>query len=649
MKNIGTDNDLSITNGLETVDSIAKLNIMTEANYDFNNNVPQIMLSQTTTGTVKTWNGDRLTINYASGNQAGYFGISEITGGYRQRLNFEILGANNVFHTSVVGTYANSFIYAQSNKLSRNVNNCNFIHSDYNTFSTTGSNSFNFINSNHNTIRTSAIESVYASARNISLYNSDRNTFLSIPATYTAVATKGSTKGQTITYGKKGCWLENQTMIGSNYNFVKGRMISHSTTGTTPSTTFINTCSGLYDFQENHGSLTFIGNTFGYYNNVSGGNVIGIGEGLIQNGGNSDKIILGFYNQNTTDANEVLVVGDGRLNRDYVKGLTTPYGSEWYTNVGAWNNIMGKISGTGSTAYNDTHYRHNIFTVNKQGFITISDYQAPSNSARYGYKGITAYVDGATYEIPFAKVYNKINGNDAIDMMQETIDSYTTTIQNKIDSMPITKFETFTDPKSILNSTIQTSGFLNTTKTTNNASITIIKNLDTYTNNSLIGVSYQPDTIGHSNRRIPAKIVWSYYPPVSGGKANKITESTLIYPYCTKQFILRKPYYPTTDKQAKPFSGITLVDSDDSTKSISFEKIDSYTSTIKYFLMNSTNTANIQYYTGSTASWEDNKWATLPASASLETWGLLSKWDYANTATLKTVNDTASAEIGYIY
>lgn len=643
MKEIGTDNDIIISNGLQTVDSIAKLNIMTEANYDFEKNVPQIMLSQTTTGTVKTWNGDRLTINYASGNQAGYFGISEITGGYRQRLNFEILGANNIFHTSV-GTYGNSFIYAQSNKLSRNVHNCNFIHSDYNNINSSAADSFNFINSNHNTIKAGAENYVYASANNISMYNSDYNTFHPLPSTYQVTHQDGSKEIK----GKKGCFLRNQTLIGSNFNYIKGRMVSNDTHNV-PNTTFINSNSGLYDFHEQHGSLTFIGNTFGYYNNVNGGNVIGIGEGLIQDGGNSDKILLGFYNQNTTDPNEILVVGDGRLNREYVKGLTTNYGADWNTKQDAWHKIMGSISGTGSTAYNDTHYRHNIFTVNKQGYITISDYHVPSNSARYGYKGITAYVDGATYEIPFNKVYNKINGNDAVDMMQETVDSYTQDIQRKIDSMPVARFETFTDPKSILNGTIQTSGYLNTDKPNNNAALKIITDIDTYTNNSLIGISYQPDTIGHANRRLPAKIIWSYYLPVSAGKSNKITESTLIYPYCTKQFLLRKPYYPTTDKQAKPFSGITLIDSDDSTKSISFEKIDSYTSTIKYFLMNTTNTANIQYYTGSTASWEDNKWATLPASASLETWSLLSKWDYANTASLKTVNDTASAEVGYIY
>lgn len=640
MKEIGTDNDIIISNGLQTVDSIAKLNIMTEANYDFEKNVPQIMLSQTTTGTVKTWNGDRLTINYASGNQAGYFGISEITGGYRQRLNFEILGANNIFHTSV-GTYGNSFIYAQSNKLSRNVHNCNFIHSDYNSINSSAADSFNFINSNHNTIKAGAANYVYTSANNISMYNSDYNTFHPLPSTYQFTHQDGSIEIK----GKKGCFLRNQTLIGSNFNYIKGRMVANGTTNV-PNTTFINSNSGLYDFHEQHGSLTFIGNTFGYYNNVNGGNVIGIGEGLIQDGGNSDKILLGFYNQNTTDPNEILVVGDGRLNREYVKGLTTNYDSDWNTNQAAWHKIMGSISSTGSTAYNDTHYRHNIFTVNKQGYITISDYQVPSNSARYGYKGITAYVDGATYEIPFNRVYNKINGNDAVDMMQETVDSYTQEIQRKIDSMPVARFETFTDPKSILNGNIQTSGYLNTDKPNNNAAIKIITDIDTYTNNSLIGISYQPDTIGHANRRLPAKIVWSYYLPVENGKSNKITESTLIYPYCTKQFLLRKPYYPATDKQAKPFSGITLIDSDNNTKSIETVKIDSYSANIRYYVFKpNQNPDNTQYLLNG----DTDTWGTLPASSTIEKWDSLKKWDYTHYSDCSSACDRLSADIGYYY
>lgn len=570
MKNLGTDQDFiltnSITEGIQPVDSIAKLNIMTEATNNPTSGVPQIMLSQTTTGAVKTWNGDRLTINYASGNKAGYFGISEVTNTYRNRINFEILGANNIFHTSVGGTYGNSFIYAEGNKLSKQTHNCNFIHSDYNIVNTSAADGINFINSTYNTLYYGAVDEIYASAKQISLYNSNYNTFQPVPETWTYTHQNGNKEVK----GKKGCYLRNQTLIGSNYNYIKGRTISEDYPENKPNTTFINSCSGLYDFDEQHGSLTVIGNTLGYFNNNRNCNIIGIGEGLLQTNSNSDKILLGFYNQNTTDPNEILVVGDGRLNREYVKGLTSAT-KDWTTNINKYRDVMSNISGTGSTAYNSNFYRHNIFTVNKDGYITISDYKVPSNSARYGYKGITAYVDGSTYEIPFNKVYNKINGNDSVDIMQETIDSYTKTIENKIESLPITKFETFTDPNTIITADIQTSGFLNLAKTNNNASVKIINDsvLSTYSNNSLISISYQPNSINNPNRRIPAKIIWSYYPPIAAGEiGNKITASTLIYPYCTKQFILRKPNYPTDKNKDKPFSGLTLVDSDDTNSEV---------------------------------------------------------------------------------
>ena len=570
MKNLGTDQDFiltnSITEGIQPVDSIAKLNIMTEATNNPTSGVPQIMLSQTTTGTVKTWNGDRLTINYASGNKAGYFGISEVTNTYRNRINFEILGANNVFHTSVGGTYGNSFIYSEGNKLSKQTHNCNFIHSDYNIVNTSAADGINFINSTYNTLYYGAVDEIYASAKQISLYNSNYNTFQPVPETWTYTHQNGNKEVK----GKKGCYLRNQTLIGSNYNYIKGRTISEDYPENKPNTTFINSCSGLYDFDEQHGSLTVIGNTLGYFNNNRNCNIIGIGEGLLQTNSNSDKILLGFYNQNTTDPNEILVVGDGRLNREYVKGLTSAT-KDWTTNINKYRDVMSNISGTGSTAYNSNFYRHNIFTVNKDGYITISDYKVPSNSARYGYKGITAYVDGSTYEIPFNKVYNKINGNDSVDIMQETIDSYTKTIENKIENLPITKFETFTDPNTIITADIQTSGFLNLAKTNNNASVKIINDsvLSTYSNNSLISISYQPNSINNPNRRIPAKIIWSYYPPIAAGEiGNKITASTLIYPYCTKQFILRKPNYPTDKNKDKPFSGLTLVDSDDTNSEV---------------------------------------------------------------------------------
>lgn len=551
--NVATDQDVVISNNLtdiQSVDSIAKLNVVTEANGNFANNIPQIMLSQTTNGSTKVWNGDRLTINYASGTNAGYFGISEITGGYRQRLNLELLGANNIFHTSVGGTYGNSFIYSESNKLSKQTHNCNFLHSNFNIFNSSAADSFNFINSNYNTIKAGEVNEVFASANNISLYNSNYNTFMPDPSTWVFTHDNGEKEIK----GVKGCFLRNQSLIGSNYNYIKGRNISEKTEGYSPNCTFINSTSGYYDFQENNNSFTVIGNNFGYFTNVTG-NIIGIGEGLLQDGGKSDKILLGFYNQNTTDPNEVLVVGDGRLNREYVKGLVSST-KDWYNDLDTWKKVMSSISGTGSTAYNSNYYRHNIFTVNKEGYITISDYKVPTNSARYGYKGITAFVDGTTYEIPFSDVYYKINGNDAIDIMQETVDSYTKTIQDKIDNLPTTKFESFSGLNTVDNNT-QISAYLNYTSKPgpDTSHQFLIPEVNNYGDGTVLIISYQPKT----GNTLKAKLVWQYKLPVEEGVTSETyTESVEIAPYCSRQFIISKPVYPTVGN--KPFSGISLIE-----------------------------------------------------------------------------------------
>ena len=550
--NVATDQDIVISNNLtdiQSVDSIAKLNVMTEANSNFSDNIPQIMLSQTTNGNKKVWNGDRLTINYASGANASYFGISEITGGYRQRLNLELLGANNIFHTSVNGTFGNSFIYSESNKLSKQTHNCNFLNSNYNVFNSSAADSFNFINSNNNTIKAGAVNEVYASANNISLYNSNYNTFNPEPSTWVYTHDDGSKEIK----GVKGCFLRNQSLIGSNYNYIKGRSINENTVNYTPNCTFINASSGLYNFQENNNSFTVIGNNFGYFTNVSG-NIIGIGEGLLQDGGKSDKILLGFYNQNTTDPNEVLVVGDGRLNREYVKGLVSST-KDWYNDLDTWKNVMENISGTGSTAYNSNYYRHNIFTVNKEGFITISDYKVPTNSARYGYKGITAYVDGTTYEIPFSDIYYKINGDDAIDIMQETVDSYTQTIQDKIDSLPVIKFESFSGLNAVDNDT-QISAYMNFTSkpgpdTSHQFLIPEVNNCE---DNTILTISYQPKT----GNTLDAKLIWQYSLPAEEGQnVSSCTGNIEISPYCSRQFVIKKPVFTVGQR---PFSGIALIE-----------------------------------------------------------------------------------------
>ena len=546
--NIGTDQNFVISNAsadsLKSVDAFAKVNIMTESHENYEDNVPQIMLSQTTDDQIKVWNGDRLTMTYTSGNRGGYFGISEVTGSYRNRLNLELFGDNNIFYGTVKGTYDNSFIYANSNRLGIANHGLSFIHSDYNVLNSTAASGINFLNSNNNNFKENLFNGVYGYVNDVSLYNSDENTF-----NPTVTQNSDSTNVQSE--------LKNFLLIDSNYNFIKGRSKDEISVDKLGRTTFINSNSGLYEFNSNNDSMTMIGNKFGYVTNSQGGNIIGIGEGLIQNGGNSDKIILGFYNQNSTNPDELLIVGDGRLNESYIKNQTSG-NKNWYKQSSSFRNVISSFSDVGSTALTASHYRHNIFTVNQNGYITISDYRVPSNSARYGYKGITAYVNGNTYAIPFEDVYHKINGNDSIDIMQETIDSYTKQIKNKLDALPVSRYESFDDGTNTA-SNLKTSAYLNLDAPSGDTNLKL-SYIEDCTNNSILNITYQPD-INTTNKRLPATLIWSYYTPVeSGVPATKTVASTDIYPYCTKQFLVLKPSYPLDKRQAKPTSGLSLIE-----------------------------------------------------------------------------------------
>ena len=539
--NIGTDQNFLISNALpkdlKSVDSFAKMNIMTEAHEDPSTNVPQIVLSQTTDNVIKTWNGDRLMIDYASGNDGAYFSISEVTGSYRNRLNFELFGQDNSYNGLVEGTYGNSLIYSRSNRLNLDSHDLSFIHSNYNVINATGINNINFLQSDNNTFNANLDNGEYAGVNEIGLYNSDNNTF------------RPTNKLNSANNAYSGNSIKNIVMFNSDNNTIKGRTESVGYNGVKDNkTTFINSNSGFYNFNSDQDSITMIGNSYGYIDNISGGNIIGIGQGLVQNGGNSDKIILGFYNENSTNPDELLIVGDGKLNRNVISGFNS--------NPQA---TLSSVTGVGATALNSNNYRHNIFTVNKNGYITISDYKIPSNSARYGYKGITAYVNGAVYDVSFEDLYNKIDGNDAIDMIQEKIDSYSKQIQNKLDSMPTLRYETFEDPSGLA-SNVKTSAYLNIEAPSDVDAAIQISNLDSYTNNSILNISYQPD-INSTNKRLPATLIWTNYIPVDAGTPQvKYVYSTDIYPYCTKQFIFCKPFYPLDKNSQKPFSGLTLIE-----------------------------------------------------------------------------------------
>ena len=539
-------------NRLFGYDSFAKLNIMNEVKEDNNKVIPQIMFDLSKEGSKKTWNGDRLAITYNSGANASLFRISEVTGSYRNKLNFELLGANNIFYGSVKGTSNNSFIFSQNNTISNSSFDNNFINADGNRIVPTYTSGINFIDSNNNLIASGYLHHRFSSAANISYYHSNNNRML--PQFAYIKGYKGSNGGNVISQplydnngvitgytllssyngsdmyikGVAGGVLRNYSFINSDYNRILGHNNNNSYT------TIINSHNGYYLSDNGTKNTVLIGNDWGYIKGVSG-NTIAIGKGLINYNTNSDKIILGQFNRISQDPNDILIVGDGRLSQEYLDSLTA-LNKDWATNDKSYLNIISALSGNGSPSADSGLYRHNIFTVNKNGYITISDWTNPSNSARYGYNGITAYLDNVSYTIPFRTLYNKINVNDAITQMQETVDSYTQQMDDIIKTMPSNYF--YSVKSSISNI------YLNIENRTNvGASAWIWKDISAkMENNTILGITYEGiDTSKDLYIYWSASTGMNVCPNTATYTATDGTTATVlsasIKPFCSKQFL----------------------------------------------------------------------------------------------------------------
>lgn len=570
-------------------DSFAKLNIMNEVNEDNDKVIPQIMFDLSKKGSKKTWDGDRLAITYNSGNKASLFRISEVTGSYRNKLNFELLGANNLFYGSVKGTSNNSFIFSQNNTISNSSYDNNFINADGNRIVPTYTSGINFIDSNNNLINSGYLHHRYSSAANISYYHSNNNILL--PQFAYIKGNKGTTDGKNLisqplydnnglitgyalvsSYngtdvyikGIAGGVLRNYTFINSDYN----RILGHNNYNS--NTTIINSHNGYYQNDSETKNTVLIGNDWGYISGVSA-NTIAIGKGLINYNTSSDKIILGQFNRNSQDPNDILIVGDGRLSQEYLDSLTA-VNKDWATNDKSYDKILSALSGNGSPSADSGLYRHNIFTVNKNGYITISDWTNPSNSARYGYNGITAYLDNVSYKIPFKTLYNKINVNDAITQMQETVDSYTKQMNDIIKTMPSNYFYSVKDSINHI--------FLNVDNKTNmGASAWIWKEISAkMENNTILGITYEGVD--------PSKELTIYWSATNGGHnvvpggTNTATynNTTILYttikPFCSKQFL----YLTSGTNKFGP-------NDDDSLNLIQQQIIDDETSEVQGFML----------------------------------------------------------------
>ena len=513
----GTDSNVLISNmntDLTTAyDSFAKLNIMTDAVNDLTSAVPQIMLAQTMSASEeKIWNGDRVLINYASGNDGGYFSISEITGHYRNQINAEFFGQSNIYGPVLSGVYGNNFIYSKNNKLANDVRNTNFIHSDYNTFKCGGMNNFNLINSDNNIISATRGDnkgqSAYAS--DVALYNSNNNVIH--PQYHSFLDSKKKTVYQ------KGV-ISKAALVNSHFNYIKGRSCIpvKSTDYYEPELTFINSLSGLYNLNHNY-NVTMIGSNWSWINNTSG-NIIGIGEGLIQDAGIGDRIILGNYNRNTQDPNEILIVGDGKINKKWVKGQVSAI-PNWNTKPKVYEQLMQSFSGEGNTARTSNYYRHNIFTVNKEGYITISDYDT-NQSARYGFSGITAYSqDGQkTYEIPFENIYSQLNTNETNKQIIDEMNLYVKEVQDLSRNTPIARFDYITNKPNSTNAIF--SAYINGSVTETPDSYVYRR---TFEDKTILTLTYTP--VAHNEN--PACFIWYYKKP---NETSTTMASAMVEPY----------------------------------------------------------------------------------------------------------------------
>lgn len=418
-------------------DVFSKLNIMSQATEKVADSTPQLMFSLVNNKGNKSWNGQRLAFTYASGDRAPLFRIAELAGAGKRRINFELLGVNNLYN-NIKGIYGNSFIYSQGNELPTSAFDNTFINSDYNVMYSHAANEISFINSNYNVLQsgTKSVFNEFPGVNNISFMETDNSVITPWYSTYYTSSYSGDKgikghKGRiTWTPYTVGGHLSQHFMLDSDYTFINGHNNAdfHGTYISSPSAKHIFSEYSQHDLE--------IGNMYGYTNNNSG-NLIAIGRGLTYVKGQGDKIILGHFNRNDTDPDNVLIVGDGFVSEDYLKKIS--HLLDGSNNNNRFFNAIGCKGGKGEIGDMVNYYRHNLFTVNRKGWIGISNYTNPENYAQYGFSGITAHCKGARYDIPFSAVYAKLNVYDSMKEFQSVIDSYTEKVQAINNTMPTNK------------------------------------------------------------------------------------------------------------------------------------------------------------------------------------------------------------------
>lgn len=501
-------------------ETFAKLNIMSPMASNYSASQPQLMFSLVNNGANKAWTGQRVAFNYTNGGaqSAPLFRIHEKSNTDASNLNFDLLGNNNIYQ-GVVGAYSNSFIYSQDNEIGQHVHDCSFLNSDWNEVGSYAKN-IHFIDANYNTIYcgqangTGGLRTAVQAAR---FYGSDYNVvnpyFVEIPAGTVGVKGIEGIEGSNPAMRYIGGEIAGIFSMNSNQNFFAG--YTKGLRGT-----YITSPRNKHEFDAAVDYEVEIGNDLGRSSFNSGG-LIAIGRGLTYIKGQGDKILLGNFNENDTDDNNVLIVGDGWIDDTYLTSIT-PY----MKTASADNRFWAAFGDRGDKVH---YYRHNLMKVNRKGWVGIYDYNDPDGRyAMYGVKGITAHFDGNTYRIPYDTLYQKMNVFDTVSQYQETIDSYTEQVKALTKTVPATR-------------NLVISGDVADLLTTYKAKYGSPRH------NTVVNVTLQNNNAANTTKSIKSKIAWG-----NGNEAHSRIDTYTLNPYNSLQYI----YLDDTDNSVTGFSKI---------------------------------------------------------------------------------------------
>lgn len=360
-----------------TYETLAKVNIMSPVADNYSDTQPQLMLSILNNDGAKTWAGQRAFFSYnKDGRGTPLFRLAERKSG-TNRSNFDMFGKDNIYR-NVKGAYGNAFIFSQENEIGKDSENNAFLFSDQNKVY--GNADALFIASNLNTIRKGVNHDVV-------------NAFFM----HTDGAELGGTKGT----------IYNPTLIGSSLTKIDGGA-SKSFRGT-----WISSPRGKHTLTRDVTYDIEIGNELGYSSNLKGGLVM-IGTGLQHTGvvGDTQRTIIGAWNQDDSDPDNVFIVGDGFMKPELMSSL---------------EDITG-YAGRGDK--NGDWYRHNLFVVNRQGWAGIYDYDNPDkNNARYAFDGIHATINGQEIDINFYELKSKMATSDFVNQCESKVNSLQDSVQ----------------------------------------------------------------------------------------------------------------------------------------------------------------------------------------------------------------------------